>query len=485
MTKRAALAVAAEAFFEVGPPRQWAGTDTRDLLQSLQNQGYRPCLFWTGHHTTQAALRSHLHRLPQNLSGIDELLVLWITRTWIQKGMTHLACADTLRDDPMNTSLTWSEILKLVRQAVPEAAILWLCDFDPLELAHPECQPGWNEEELAATANDKQVFMTAAAGRECSWTSATLQRGLWRHHLLEAFQGQAVEALDEQGRLSLFALHRYLDQAVPRTLRKTHEGAHQTPLCFPTLSKNHPAGERILAQFEPRQVRPFDWLDPRRLQRILFRSERPGRVKELSGFRKSHNIPERVNAWARRFVQRIGASDLKADLDEVYERIREHFGYKRKDVETSGEDAGYGAIRTPDFEYAVLLELDSADPSQVVWRREVGQLASLDVVRHPAFRHVFGDRLDQLVFEFLEPQDVAAFVDRFESDPPPGARIRLDSDASQAEITLSGFAGRVCVTAHSATVFGRPGDPTTLLDQFLTFLPKYWESAPKMKRPTT
>lgn len=475
MATRAAIAVATEAFFEIGPPLQRATTDARDLLQVLQQKGYHPCLLWTAHHTTLGALQSHLRRLPESLGRIDLLLVLWITRTWIYHNKTYLACADTLREDPLHTSLPWSQLIELVRQASP-SQVFWLCDFDPLEVTPNVGQPGWSYEELAQTANKDWMILTAAANHEHSHSSATLQRGLWRYHLLQAFQGQAAEALNEAGQLTAPSLYRYLSQAVRHTLRKTHENAQQTPLCFPPLPDDHTAfSTSVLAEFAPRMSQPFAWLDPQHVQRVLLRSQRNGRVKELSGFRKSHNVPQRVNEWARRFVQRIGAADLKADLDEMYQRIHEQFVYKRKDLDTSTDATGYGLIRTPDFEYFVLLELHATDPSQVVWRREVGGFSSLEVIRQPAFHKVFGDRIDELVFEFLQPVDVPAYVDRFESDCQPGAHIRLNSDGSVAEITLQGFTGCLCVTASMATISGRLGDPTTLLEQFLTFLPRYWK----------
>jgi hypothetical protein len=404
-------------------------------------------------------------------------VILWITRTWTSSHRTYLACADTLRDDPPATALLFEEVFQQVEQATASArTILWLCDFSPLPMMSAGAQAGWNEAELARYATGKHIILTAAGGHQESWTSASLQQGIWRHHLLAAFQGKALEALDSTGRLTVAGLQRYLAQAVPRTLRKTHEAdRQQTPLCFPDLTEESEASmaEHVLATFTPQSADPLEWLNPNRLKRVIFRSETVGRLKELAGFRKNHTVPERVTNLARRFVQRIGMTDLKADLDRMYERIREQFGYKRKEIETVCEATGYGTIRTPDFEYTVLLELDESNPAQVIWRREVGQLSSVEVVHQPAFRLVFGDVLDRLVFEFREPLDIAAYVDRWEVEAPPGTKVRVDSNTSQVEITLRGLTGHIHVTAEGVTISGRPGDPTTLLEQFLVFLQKY------------
>jgi len=482
VSQRAALAVAVETFYEAGPALPWATSDAQAFLRALAQCGYPSSHthLWTAHHTTCAALASHLRRLGSIWENAEEIVILWITRTWMSSGRTFLGCADTLRDDPAATALPFAEVYRLVEQAVPAARrITWLCDFSPLPIPPAHGQGGWSETELARYATGKHLILTAAAGEEESWTSVSLQQGIWRHHLREAFEGRAAEALDPAGQLTAASLHRYLAQAVPRTLRKTHEAdRQQTPLCFPPLTPEGEAvvSQHVLAAFIPGQAHPSDWLSPSRLQRVVFRSEIAGRLKDLSGFRKNYTVPERANESARKFVQRIGHADLKADLDQMYERIREQFGYKRKEMEAACETTGYGTIRTPDFEYTVLLELDESNPAQVIWRREVGQLSSVELVRQPAFRQVFGAVLDRLVFEFREPLDVAAYVDRWETEAPPGTKVRVNSEATQAEITLSGVAGRICVTADSVTIFGRPGDPTTLLEQFLAFLGKYLES---------
>ena len=48
-----------------------------------------------------------------------------------------------------------------------------------------------------------------------------------------------------------------------------------------------------------------------------------------------------------------------------------------------------GFIRTPDFEYTVAVEVNATDPTEVVWRREVGRLRDPELVRSEAFANVF------------------------------------------------------------------------------------------------
>jgi hypothetical protein len=209
------------------------------------------------------------------------------------------------------------------------------------------------------------------------------------------------------------------------------------------------------------------------MKRVVFRAESLGKVKDLAGFRKSHSLPDRANDWARKYVNRISAADLKADLDTVFDMIREEFAYKRKDLDVSAERDGLGFIRTPEFEYTISLEVNPDDPTEVIWRREIGRMSGPEFVRSRSFQAVFGSMFDRLVFEFDVPVKVAELVDRIEDSPPEGVKVGVASDANAAEITLAGFAGKVVVMPDAMTIHGRPGNPASLLEQFLVFLRKF------------
>jgi hypothetical protein len=273
----------------------------------------------------------------------------------------------------------------------------------------------------------------------------------------------------KDGTLTAAALHSYLEDAVPRTLRRTYDTPQeQAPVLFGEQNAGAVAAElgKLLGP-------GGELLDPGRMKRVVFRAEGPGRVKDLAGYRKTHTLPERANEWARKYVNRIAAADIKSDLDNVFDMVREQFGYKRKDLDVSAERDGFGFIRTPDFEYTVSLAVNPDEPTDVIWRREIGRLSGPEFVRSPGFQAVFASMFDRLVFEFAAPVDVAEFVDRIEDSPPEGVKVGVASDANAAEVALTGFAGKVTVTRDAVTIQGRPGDSASLLEQFLTFLRKF------------
>lgn len=471
MADRAALLIAVETFFEAGPPVPYAAADAAELHRALPAAGYNPgkCLLLAGHRTTKAAVESYLARLPRLVGKVDSLLVLFVSRGFSHKGRGYLLCADTITPDFAGTSLPVADLLAALHKTrCPEIAVL--LDVDPLTLPGDLTPSGPDEDELRTLFDGSPavVGLLAAAPGGRSFESAQLRHGIWRHHVLEAFTGKTRSGVGKGGTLTAAGLHAFLADAVPRTLRRNYESAEeQTPLL---LGEGNAAA--VVADLGT-LLGSGDLLDPARMKRVVFRSESVSRVKDLAGFRKSHTVPDRANDWARKYVNRIAGPDIKADLDNTFDMVREQFGYKRKDLDVSAERDGLGFIRTPDFEYTVTVGVNPDDPSEVVWRREVGRLSDPGFVRSEGFAAVFGGTFDRLVFEFAVPVDVAEFVDRIEDAPPEGVKVTVASGSEAADIRLAGFAGSVTVTRAAVEIAGRAGATAGLLDQFLTFLRKF------------
>jgi len=469
---RAALLIAVENFFEAASPMPYAAADAAELHRALPAAGYNPekCLLLAGHRTTKAVIESHLARLSKLLGKPDSLLALVITRAFSHRGRGYLACADTLHSDLPGTSLSLAELFAAIHKTRCKEAAL-LLDVDPLTIAGELAPGGLNESELKKILDDSPccTALLAASPGERSFESAALRRGIWRHHLLEAFTGKIRSGVARDGTLSAAALHAFLADAVPRTVRRSYESPQdQTPLSFGESN----AGT-IVADLAGVLSSTGDGLDPAQLRRVVFRSETVRKIKDFAGFRKSHSLPERANEWARKFVNRIAQPDIKADLDETFDAIREQFAYKRKDLDVSAERDGVGFIRTPDFEFTVTVEVNPAEPTEAIWRREVSRLADPEFVRSEAFLAVFGSSFDQLVFEFAEPLDVAEFVDRIEDHPPEGVKVNVASGSDAAEVKLAGYTGRVRVSREAVIIEGRSAATAGLLDQFLVFLRKF------------
>ena len=417
-----------------------------------------------GPHATRTVIESRFRKLRKAIRKGDDVLAVFAGRGYSHDGLGYLACWDTLPDDLADTALPLGEFIAgLTAKAGQVTGLLDIGTGSPVG----DFAPHLDGDELTHLFADspKAVALIASEVGEPSHASATLKASAWMHLVNEALAGRAPKALHDRCSVTAVSLHRFLQDELPRVLRKHFDAeAVQTPQLYGEQN-----GGFMIADLSA-QIGSAGALDAGRLRRVVFRSDSNGRVKDLSGFRKTFTVPENVSTYNRKFVAGLAVADLKADLESVFEAAREHLGYKNKDVTVNAGNDGFGFMRGPDFEYTVTVSLDPSDPSQVTWRREVGQFGNAAFLRGAGFDAVFGKLFDQLVFEFAVPVDVSAMVDRLEDRPPPGLRIHAASDGSQCDLTLSGFAGRMTLCRTSLTVRGRTGDASGLLDQFLRFV---------------
>jgi hypothetical protein len=474
---RRALFVAIDTFLDptLGAV-PYAETAAKAVADALTRAGYPKAnqTLLLGQHATVAAVESRVRKIRKACKKGDAVLVWVCTRGFSRGGANVLAAWDTIPDDLTDTSVSLTGVLKELTTSKASQIILLLdVGAGPLpSAADREVIPHLDPAELERLFGEsaKAVCLTAATGDEESHQAAALRSSVWSHAVTDALTGRAAKAVATDHTITTVTLQRHLEAELPRLLRKHFDGrAEQTPAIYGEQNAVAVIAD-LTALIGGRSG--VGLLDPARLKRVAFRSESGGRVKDLTGFRKTFRLPDHAGPSARKFVAKCATDDLRADLDAVFEAVREHLRYKRKDVETTLGTAGVGSLRTPDFEYTVSINLDPHDPTQVVWQREVGQFNDLGVVRGEAFAAAFGRLFDQLTFEFAVPVDVGELVDRLEDHPAAGVTVSASSDGAACEVTLAGFAGAVRVERDALTVRGRTGDAAGLLDQFLAFVNK-------------
>lgn len=428
-----------------------------------------------GPHATQGIILSRVRKLKRLMKKGDELLVWIDAHAFSFKGDGVLAAWDTLPDDLVDSGVSVGGLVKEFT-ASKAAGVVFLMDVGAgpkPTAAYPDAvAPHLDFEQLSTLFDDspKCVCLTATTEDEESLMAAQLKASVWTHLVLEAIGGRAAKAVTPDGTVTAASLQRYLDDELPRVVRRYFAAQ---PVQSPRLFGDANAAA-VVADLSPLLAARTGGglLDPARLKRIAFRTESRGRVKDLSGFRKTYRTPDNTGPSTRKFIAKCATDDVRQDVDNVFEAVREKFGYKRRDVDTTAGADGFGHLRTPDFEYTVSVAQDPASPTEVIWRREVGQVADAAVVRGPAFEAAFGKLFDQLAFEFAVPVDVGELVDRLEDAPADGLKVSVDADGAACEISLKGFAGAVRVERTALTIRGRTGTSGGLLDQFLAFVSK-------------
>jgi hypothetical protein len=446
MPNRLALVIAVDSYQEATlPPAAHAETDAVALSHALEALGFArdSQVLLLGSLATKTAIESRLRKLVKNPPHADAFLVFFAGHGLADGKEGVLTCFDTQTDDLPDTGVALSALLDALRAVDCERVILFLDDRGdvPAELLPPGLSPHLPTGELRAFVEEKpgRACFLSCQPAEVSWASGLLKGSIWTHHLVEALTGKAPLALENGRLLTALSLRDHLTREVPRTLRATfRDNRPQTPTLFNTDDF------MLVADVGTVLAHKETGADPRlqQLKRGSLRTESTGRVKDLAGYRKFHRLPDRVNAASNKFVADLAAEDVKDDVDSYYALVREHLGYKRRDVESSA-DRGSGFVRTPDFEYSVSVSLAPDDPTTVIWRREVAGITNPEVVMSKAFGLVFGSLFDTLVFEFVKPFDLEAWVDHVEEAMPEGVKLRCASDCSSCDVTVAGFPGGV------------------------------------------
>ena len=435
----------------------YAEAGARKLAETLAAVGYDEAdqVALLGSRATLAMVRSRLKKLLAAATSGDTVLIHLAPRVLGES----LGFWDAHADDPGETALPIRELVKLL-EATQANHVGLLLDINTngevdAALAH------------ALKESAKVVALVACSPGEETLAAAPLKSTTWTHLLTEAFAGRLPKAVNKSGLVTAVGLLRAMEDEMPRLLRKQFDTlTDQTPQIYGKQNADEPLAD-LAGRAEA--ATGGGLLTADRLKRVVFRADSNGRVKDLQGFRKTFKVPENHSPSNRKFIAKIAQQDVKDDLDLVVAAAREHLHYKRKDIDLVADGDGVGTVRTPDFEYTISAELDQADPSRVLWRRDCGQFADPAFVRSDGFDAVFGKLFDQLAFEFARPVDVAGLVDRLEESPPKGVKISVAADGNACDIVLTGFSGRVVVEPNTLTVRGRAGNSAGLLDQFLAF----------------
>ena len=417
------------------PPCPFAADEVRLLAARLESVGFAKShqIVLVGSLATRSAAESRLRRLGNTTLPDDTVWFVFAGPAFNENGRGFLACSDTLEDDRAATALGIADVVHLLR--ANGATLRFLFDA-----------PGLSDEELSALfpTTGSAVALTACEDNEPSHSASG--RRLWLQLVGDALAGSAPVA---GNLLKADLLHDWALKELPRVIRKTISSPKtQTPGLFGPP-------DAVLATVKASAKKPSPQLNLKQLRRIVFRGESRGKFKDLSGFQKSFKLPEAATPSAQKWTYRLAADDLKAEVEETYNALREHLGFKRKDLESTIGVEGIGFMRTPSFDFSVSVSLDPDDPSSVIWRREVSQVSDADLLRSQGFRDVFGGRLETLQFDFEKPIDVEELVDRIEDDLPAGVKVRVASDGSSCDVTVAGFAGKVHVERSSLRVAAR------------------------------
>lgn len=192
-----------------------------------------------------------------------------------------------------------------------------------------------------------------------------------------------------------------------------------------------------------------------------------GRIKDLKGFRKGHQVPSDVSDHTQAFIGRIAEQDLLEDLDERFDEFRRQLKFRRVDIAVTDPVSGVAQISTPWFDYQISILHDPNDASAVLWRKQLSEFRRIDKLNSAEVKAVFATTFDTVELAPPAAIDVAAMIDQIEDEADERISLDYDRQTTWCAVTIQGIAGKMQFTSDRISLFIHQAQPPAkLLDSF-------------------
>ena len=174
-----------------------------------------------------------------------------------------------------------------------------------------------------------------------------------------------------------------------------------------------------------------------------------GIIKNLGGFKKSHKLPDEINAATQNFVARIGADEVRETADVLFSKMRLGLGYKRRNISAS-EESGVYVILTPDFTLNISIEINPNSIAGYLIVTEVTNIENPDLIIAEEFASVFERCFDKVIIDFPCGISVEDIIDKIE-DYEDQAAVSVDypADASFCTVNFKGLSAMIRINSSS------------------------------------
>ena len=186
------------------------------------------------------------------------------------------------------------------------------------------------------------------------------------------------------------------------------------------------------------------------VQHVSLISEKEGLVRNLAGFKKTHRIPESTSPRDATFISNIAAPQIDNELEAVFRALRENYGFKRKEIDVTGPEEGFGAITTPQFSFSISIAQHPQQPGTFQERQVVSEISNPEESLGESFESVFGNRFFTLEVVAKQNFDIEGIVDRAEDGNSSVGTIEYDRNATWCQIVMGGI--QVYVTEDTVKI---------------------------------
>jgi len=198
---------------------------------------------------------------------------------------------------------------------------------------------------------------------------------------------------------------------------------------------------------------------PEKIRLCFIQGLRAGRIRRLSGFSKQlgHKEPDVLGDRESAFVAQVGHAEVMEETERILGRIRQEFGYRRKEVSTT-QSEGAVSVMTPDFELRVWVAQDGEDAGAYQRWIEVASLKQIAFFSDPRFLAVFGDYCNRMVVELEDAMDMEALIDRIEEQEGLARQLDYPSDLSWCRLKFIQPIMEICMEPRRIVFQNGPGE---------------------------
>jgi hypothetical protein len=176
---------------------------------------------------------------------------------------------------------------------------------------------------------------------------------------------------------------------------------------------------------------------------MIFTHQSRVKLKNLAGWKKNDRLPDRVSDFSQTLIAKAAAEELTKDLDQVHAKLKEVFGFSRRELSSAQPNDGTGTITTPHFSYSVTVSHNPDQLDEALWTRTVESIKSPAEIASTAFAKVFDGVFSTLAFELPAQVSIEDFIDEVETAKIPDLKIHYDRDATFCELQLPGSTGMI------------------------------------------
>lgn len=211
----------------------------------------------------------------------------------------------------------------------------------------------------------------------------------------------------------------------------------------------------------------LEHLPPAVLPHLSVVREQSSRIRDLSCFRKGHQIPGESNDRTAGFVSRLAGTDINDELETRFTEFRTAFRLKRTELTVMDADNGVGMIQTPWFDYQIIAAQCVEDPTMVTWRRVLCTFRHPEKLAAAETTSVFGSSFDRVEFLPVHPVDISALVDHIEDLEQEPISLEYDRHCTFCVIHIRGQQSLMRVTPECISFISTtPTSPGRLLIAF-------------------